>query len=99
MKQYTLKAGFPRKDISFTMVDLLPVTPRHHYSEQQYSALVNCHQYLPAEKIETKDKIWLLRNNPAHTDFFNVRNTLLVVIAGQYLFPTSLTLDEVWAVV
>jgi hypothetical protein len=99
MKHYTLKAKSPLKNISFTLLDLLQVTPQRHYSACQHPALVDCRLYLPAERLEEKDKEWLRRNNLPRALYFNIRHTSIIVIAGYYLFPTSLSLEEVMFVV
>lgn len=92
MKTYTLKGRNGKPDIDFTLDDLIPVPQKKRYDFFGLVALINEQDYQAVAPFKDED-YWQLYRDHAHTarDFFRIRDTGVIVIPGNSIFPTTLT--------
>lgn len=92
MKTYTLKGKNGKPDIDFTLEDLIPVRQKKKYDFNTLTAMINYRDYEAVTLFKDEDYKALYRNYAnKRSDFFTIRDTGIVVIPGNCLFPTILT--------
>jgi hypothetical protein len=92
MKNFKLKSKGNAPDINFTMDDLIPVNQSKSYKFTELVRFIDYTNYFTVENWTSADfnRLYKKPGNAKH-DFFKVRDTTVIVIPGQYLFPTLLT--------
>ena len=94
MKTYTLKdRRDKRKKIRLTIMDLIPVHHKRHYTFEQLSDFRNDAPYEPDWNTPMQDEYDLLYKMHSYPriDFFKVKSLDLIIMPGDYIYPTVLT--------
>ena len=96
MTNYTLKGNPPFSYISFTIHDLIPVKQKRAYSFDELVKHIDYSHYHFNDQCFKKD-YEILYAKPEHKnqDFFRIKDTEIIVIPGNHIYPTILTPDEV----
>lgn len=92
MKTYILKSKGGKPDLHFTLTDLLPVNQAKKYSFNELAGFINYRDYYADTFFDSSD-LKLLYDRPGNEgiDLFKIRDTAVIVIPGNALFPTILT--------
>ncbi len=102
MKTYTLQKNKNAEhtlphELKVTIGDLqaLPTKTAHTYDE--LIKYLNYTFYTPdwAQPMEEEYEILYGRKGNKNVDFFQVKDTGLIVMPGTYLFPTALTMQDI----
>lgn len=92
MKTYTLKGKNGKPDIDFALGDLVPVRQKKTYDFNELVKLINYRDYEAVTPFQDDDYRALYRNYAnKRSDFFTIRDTGIIVIPGNCVFPTILT--------
>lgn len=90
MKTYKLIGRNNHPDISFTVEDLLPIKPQKQYTCAELIRLIDYSNYKHAgENFEDYITLYAKEKNK-NIDFFKIRGTDIIVIPGNYIYPTIL---------
>lgn len=95
MKQYILKGKNGKKDILFTVDDLIPIRQRRRYSYSELSRLIDYTYYQSKDDFNEGYEELYRRNENKNSDFFRVKGTKVIIIPGRHVFPTTLTLKDI----
>jgi hypothetical protein len=92
MKTYILKSKGNKPDLQFTMTDLIPIKQEKNYSFTELAGLINYRDYYADTFFDSSDlKSLYERPGNEGIDLFEIRDTAVIVIPGNALFPTILT--------
>ncbi|WDF77144.1 hypothetical protein PQ469_24980 [Mucilaginibacter sp. KACC 22773] len=96
MKTYTLKGKNGKPDIDFSLGDLIPVRQKKKYDFNELVNLINYRDYEAVTPFQDGDYRELYRNYAnKRSDFFTIRDTGIIVIPGNCIFPTLLTGNQI----
>ena len=91
MKIFMLKSKGGKPDLQFTLADLLPVSQQKKYTLNELAGLVNYRDYYADTFFDSNDlKLLYQRPGNAGVYLFKIRDTEVIVIPGNALFPTIL---------
>lgn len=95
MKTYTLKGHEAHSDICFGLSDLIPVRHQRKYSFKQLLGFIDLRDFRGSLNWDVSDYQALYRKPENRgSDFFTIRDTGLVVIPGNAIFPTLIKEHE-----
>jgi hypothetical protein len=96
MKTYTIKSKKGRKDIQFIASDLIPVKQKRSFSFQELKKLIDYTYYdKSSESFEDDYKVLYKNKQNKSADFFRIKGTRLIVIPGNWVYPTTLTQKQI----
>ncbi|MFA6083445.1 hypothetical protein [Mucilaginibacter sp.] len=96
MKTYTLKGKNGKPDIDFALGELMPARQKKTYDFNELVKLINYRDYEAVTLFKDEDYKALYRNYAnKRSDFFTIRDTGIIVIPGNCLFPTILTETDI----
>ncbi len=91
MKTYKLIGKRNKRNISFTVEDLIPVKHTKQYKYEELIRLIDYSYYMHDGESFKEDYITLYQKEEnRNTDFFKIKETDVIVIPGNYIFPTIL---------
>jgi hypothetical protein len=78
-------------------MDLIPVHHKRHYTFEQLSGFRNYARYEPDWDKPMQDEYDLLykMHSSPRIDFFKVKGLDLIIMPGDYIYPTGLTEQDI----
>jgi len=94
---YTLFGKNGKADIKLTIADLIPIDQKDSYDFNELVNLIRYTDYEPDWRQpmgEDYDLLYKAMENKGH-DFFKVKDEDLIIMPGRYIYPTTLTEQQI----